>query len=179
MTRNGRGGRFVVGVAVLRKHPGTRRRLKLAGPIAELEVSHSRVQTGSAVDVDVVIESALGGVVVTGTVSAGWEGECGRCLEPATGQLVARVRELYTDEAEPELGYAMTGDWLDLEPLAHDACILELPLAPLCGPDCLGLCPECGVNRNRETCTCTEKTDLRWAGLAGLGALEATPEWRK
>jgi len=72
----------------------------------------------------------------------------------------------------------MTDDWLDLEPLAHDACILELPLAPLCGPDCLGLCPECGANRNHETCTCTEKTDPRWAGLAGLGAFEAIPEWR-
>ena len=50
--------------------------------------------------------------------------------------------------------YPLPGDELDLEPLAHDACILELPLAPLCGEDCLGLCPECGVNRNLEPCSC-------------------------
>jgi uncharacterized protein len=179
VTRTGHGGPFVVGVAVLRKHPGTRRRLKVNGPIADLEVSNSRVKPGSEVDLDVVLESVLGAVVVTGTVSACWEGECRRCLEPATGDVVARVREVYTDRADPELEYSMTDDWLDLEPLAHDACILELPLAPLCGPDCLGLCPECGANRNHETCTCTETTDPRWAGLAGLGDLEVIPEWRK
>jgi len=179
VTRSGRGRPFVVGVAALRKHPGTWRQMQVVGPIAELEVSNSRVQPGADVEVDVVLESTLGGVVVTGTVSALWEGECRRCLEPATGRLVARVREVYSDDPDPELGYAMTADWLDLEPLAHDACILELPLAPLCGPDCLGLCPECGANRNYETCTCTEKTDPRWAALAGLGAPEAEPEWRE
>ena len=179
MTRNDRGGPFTVGVALLRKHPGTRTRVKVSGPIAGLEVSDSRVPPGSEVDVDVMLESFLGGLVVTGTVSAGWEGKCRRCLEGAAGQLKSEVRELYGDDADPELGYSVTTDWLDLEPLAHDACILELPLAPLCGPDCLGLCPECGVNRNHETCTCSEKTDPRWAALSGLGAPQAIPEWRE
>ncbi len=179
MKRNGRGGPFVVAVAALRKHPGTRRRFEVAGPIAELEITNSRVREGSDVDVDVVLESILGGVVATGTVSADWEGECRRCLEPARGRLVAGVREVYSDDPDPELDYAMTADWLDLEPLAHDACILELPLAPLCGPDCLGLCPDCGVNRNYETCICTEKLDPRWAALSGLGAPEAESDWRE
>jgi uncharacterized protein len=179
VTRNARGGPFVVGVAALRKHPGTRRRFDFVGPIAELEVTNSRVREGSDVEVDVVLESILGGVVATGTVVADWQGECRRCLEPASGRLVARVQELFSDEPDPELGYAMTADWLDLEPLAHDACILELPLAPLCGPGCLGLCPGCGVNRNNETCTCTEKLDPRWAVLSGLGAPEAESDWRE
>jgi uncharacterized protein len=179
VTKNGRGGRFVVGVALLRKHPGTRRELKLSGPIAELEVTNSRVPEGSPVEVDVALESVFGGVVVSGTVSACWEGECGRCLGPATGRICVDVREVYSEQADPELEYPLTADWLDLEPLAHDACILELPLAPLCRPDCLGLCPGCGVNRNNETCTCTERTDPRWAALDSPGALEAIPEWRK
>ena len=179
MSRNDHRGPFAVGVAVLRKHPGTRRRVKAVGPIAKLEVSNSRIAEGSDVEVDVVLESVPGGVVVNGTVSARWEGECRRCLEPATGRLLARVRELCSDDADPELGYPMTADWLDLELLAHDACILELPLAPLCRPDCLGLCPECGANRNHETCTCTETTDPRWAALSGLGAPQAVPEWRE
>ncbi len=115
MTRAGRGGPFVVPVAVLRKHPGSRRRLQVSGPIADLDVSSSRVKAGSPVDLDVVLESVLGGVVVTGTVSASWEGECRRCLETAVGRLDARVREVYTDQADPEIEYAMTDDWLDLE----------------------------------------------------------------
>ncbi len=179
MSRIERHGPFSVGVAVLRKHPGTQRRVKLVAPIAELEVSNCRVPQACEVEVDVVLESVLGGVVVTGTVSTDWEGECRRCLEPAKGRLHARVRELYSEDADPELGYSMTPDWLDLEPLAHDACILELPLAPLCRPDCLGLCPSCGMNRNRETCTCTGKADPRWAALSGLGAPQVAPEWRE
>jgi uncharacterized protein len=179
VTRAERRGPLVVGVAVLRKHPGSRRRVKVSSPIAELEVTDSKVPAGAEVEVDVVLESVLGGVVVSGTVSADWEGECRRCLEMATGRLSAKVRELYEDDADPELGYSMTTDWLDLEPLAHDACILELPLAPLCGPDCLGLCPECGANRNHESCTCTKKTDPVWAALSGLGAPQAIPEWRE
>ena len=179
MSRSDRRGPFVVGVAVLRKHPGTQKHVKVTGPIGELEVSDSRVPEGCDVEVDVLLESVPGGMVVSGTVSASWEGECRRCLETATGRLFARVRELFGDDADPELGYAMTPDWLDLEPLAHDACILELPLAPLCGPDCLGLCPECGANRNHETCTCTGEADPRWAALSGLGAPQAIPEWRE
>jgi uncharacterized protein len=166
-------------VAVLRKHPGTQKPVKVTGPIAELEVSDSRVPPKSEVEVDVLLESVLGGMVVSGTVSADWEGECRRCLDRATGRLSAQVRELYSDDADLELDYPMTADWLDLEPLAHDACILELPLAPLCGPDCLGLCPECGANRNHETCTCSDKIDPRWAALSGLGAPQAIPEWRE
>jgi uncharacterized protein len=179
VTRSDRRGPLVVGVAVLRKHPGTQKRVKITGSIPELEVSDSRVPPDSNVEVDVLLESVLGGMVVSGTVSGHWEGECRRCLETATGTLSAQVRELYSDDADPELGYPMTADWLDLEPLAHDACILELPLALLCGPDCLGLCPECGANRNHETCTCSDKTDPRWAALSGLGAPQAIPEWRE
>ena len=179
MTRNDRGGPFTVGVALLRKHPGTRRELRVAAPIAELQVSSSRVRETSDVAFDVVLESVSQGIVVSGSLTAAWEGECVRCLGPAAGRLVATVREFCSEGADPELGYAMTADWLDLEPIAHDACILELPLAPLCRPDCLGLCPSCGVNRNHETCTCTEEADPRWAALSGLGAPRAAPEWRE
>ena len=31
---------------------------------------------------------------------------------------------------------------------------LALPMKPLCREDCRGLCPVCGINRNRETCSC-------------------------
>ena len=39
------------------------------------------------------------------------------------------------------------------------------PSVPLCRPDCLGLCPTCGADRNEEPCTCAEPGDPRWAAL--------------
>jgi len=45
---------------------------------------------------------------------------------------------------------------------------LAIPGRLLCRPDCRGLCPQCGADRNTEPCRCEERTiDPRWAALAG------------
>ncbi|MDA8292425.1 MAG: DUF177 domain-containing protein [Actinomycetota bacterium] len=133
-----------------------------------LEVSGSRVPEGSPVRASVLLESVHGGILVSGTVSAGWTGACRRCLEDASGALSVPVRELCVEGGDVETTYALVGDELDLEPIAHDACILELPLAPLCREGCLGLCPECGADRNRERCSCGPAPDPRWGPLVAL-----------
>jgi uncharacterized protein len=39
----------------------------------------------------------------------------------------------------------------------------------LCGDNCRGICPRCGINRNRTECSCEEKfVDPRWDALRGL-----------
>ena len=156
---------FVVHVAKLRQVPGTRWHERRQGVIEGLDCSGSAVPEGALLVADVTLESALGGVAVGGTVEAPWEGACRRCLEPASGVLDVAVRELYTQGGDGEETYPLAEDELDLEPLVHDAVLLELPQAPLCRPDCLGLCPQCGANRNVEPCACVEPRDPRWAAL--------------
>jgi uncharacterized protein len=41
---------------------------------------------------------------------------------------------------------------IDLEPLAREYLILEVPINPTCKPDCKGLCPVCGENLNEQDC---------------------------
>ena len=158
---------FVVEVAALRRQPGSRRHVVAAAPLFGLEVSGSRIDPDADVVFDAVLESVSGGILVSGTVRAPWHGACRRCLEEAKGELVAEICELCL-ELEDEDSYRVTGDLLDLAPLARDACILELPLAPLCTADCRGLCPSCGANRNLEPCGCGVSSDPRWASLAAL-----------
>jgi uncharacterized protein len=134
----------------------------------ELRITDAWVPGDAEVSFEGWVESTIGGMTLAGTVVATFEGVCRRCLETAVGTVTAEVRELCRDDADPDDGYRAGPETLDLEPIVHDACILELPLAPLCSPQCRGLCPDCGVNRNRETCSCGQPTDLRWAGLAGL-----------
>jgi uncharacterized protein len=160
---------FVVPVASLLREPGARRHVELTGSIEDLSVSGSRVPGGAPVAVDVLLESVHGGILVTGTVTAEWEGECRRCLEIARGVLSLEVRELCVEGGDVETTYSLTADELDLEPIAHDACILGLPLAPLCKEGCLGLCPECGADRNLEPCSCGPAPDDRWGPLVLLG----------
>ena len=70
--------------------------------------------------------------------------------------------------AADEDTYLLAGDELDLEPLARDAVLLDLPLAPLCSEECLGLCPQCGTNWNDGPCDCPGVVDPRWSALDAL-----------
>jgi uncharacterized protein len=39
----------------------------------------------------------------------------------------------------------------------------------VCRPDCAGLCPVCGIDRNVEQCGCdTSRSDDRWSALDDL-----------
>ena len=83
---------------------------------------------------------------------------CCRCLEPVEAPLCAEIDALYAktpDPDDPDL-YRFEGNAVELEDAVRDALLLELPLQFFCKPDCKGLCPVCGANLNRETCTCQE-----------------------
>jgi uncharacterized protein len=69
---------------------------------------------------------------------------------------------------ETEIGYYQK-DSLSLEDVLREQVLLSLPVRTLCKPDCKGLCPRCGENRNSQPCSCDEgPSDPRWQALAGL-----------
>ncbi len=95
------------------------------------------------------------GLLLTGNFTAFVAAECGRCLETFPQVLNIELTELYhfrnrivkdSDLLVPE------GGFIDLAPLLVEYFILEIPINPICTPDCLGLCPECGANLNLEPC---------------------------
>lgn len=162
---------FIVPAAKLRRVAGTVRRELRQAPIEDLATMGSAVPEGAEVSVEVTLSSYPGGVMASGTVAAPWAGECRRCGGPVGGEVRTEVRERYVVESETEgddEAYPLADGELDLEPLARDAVLLELPLAPLCAPDCRGLCPLCGINRNDEVCTCEQPVDPRWSALDAL-----------
>ena len=79
---------------------------------------------------------------------------------PACGSCTGPGRATTTRSPSP-------GDQLDLEPMVREAVLLELPLAPLCRPDCAGLCPECGANRNEVDVRPHDRGRRRALGGAG------------
>jgi uncharacterized protein len=60
------------------------------------------------------------------------------------------------------------GEKVDLEPLVREQFVLAVPYAPLCKEACAGLCPQCGIDKNREACACEAPPDPRFAALRGL-----------
>ncbi|MBW3667688.1 MAG: DUF177 domain-containing protein [Actinobacteria bacterium] len=161
---------FLVSVTALRRSPAaTVQHERRCGPLDGLAVTSTRVPSGAEVCVDVDLEAVHGGVMAHGTVSAPWEGECRRCLGTALGTLETEVRELFEPNSADDDTYRLRGEQLDLEPLARDAVLLELPQAPLCAEACQGLCPTCGANLNEGECSCeAQPTDPRWAALDAL-----------
>ena len=156
---------FRVDVRRLRRAVGTRSERHVTEAVEGLAVTGSAVPDVEPVEADVVLEAVFGGVSVTGTVRAPWSGSCRRCLGPASGTLAVAVRELFTPGGDGDETYPLDDDVVDLEPLVRDAVLLELPTAPLCRPDCRGLCPACGADRNVAPCSCEPPRDERWAAL--------------
>jgi uncharacterized protein len=120
---------------------------------------------------------------LAGTVTTALELPCSRCLEPFSWPVAAQFdlryqpHTLNTGEGEQEieeddLSTAFYhNDEIDLGHLMREQFYLSLPMKPLCRDDCRGLCPVCGVNLNRETCTCERGwEDPRFAVLKKLKA---------
>jgi uncharacterized protein len=66
---------------------------------------------------------------------------------------IAVEEEIEIREDELEVGfYPESG--IALEDVVMEQVILAFPMKVVCQPNCLGLCPTCGVNRNLEKCQC-------------------------
>ncbi|NKY35263.1 DUF177 domain-containing protein [Nocardia speluncae] len=166
---------FVLDIRSLGRAPGSMRKLRRTVTTSEqLGLDLIAVPAGSEVELDLRLQSVSEGVLVTGTVTAPVAGECSRCLEQFTDSVDVSLTELfaYPDSATDKTAsddeiYRMDDDLIDLEPLVVDQLGIELPLQPLCTPDCAGLCPECGVRMAiAGSDHGHEILDPRWAGLA-------------
>ena len=81
--------------------------------------------------------------------------DCARCLTTIPQPLDIDFTELFAfaQRFATESGLILPDDGnIDLEPLVREYMLLEVPLNPLCKPDCNGLCPVCGGNLNEEVC---------------------------
>jgi uncharacterized protein len=132
------------------------------------------VPPGSGVGLVLRFEAVVEGVLVSGTASVRVAGECARCLDPVEWDQTVPFTELFLHEPGPEEEElpVLDGDFLDLEPVVRDAVVLALPLAPLCRPDCPGLCVECGARLADDPSHGHDRIDPRWAALTGLETTE-------
>ena len=103
---------------------------------------------------------------LTGRVQTVLELPCSRCLDPflwpidASFDLVYHPQSVNAGEGELEVeeedlsSAFYEDDQIDLGQLMREQFYLALPMKPLCGEECRGLCPMCGTNLNRGSCEC-------------------------
>ena len=123
-----------------------------------------------------------GGVLVRGRIAGVFTVPCSRCAEDAVAPFDERFEHFVAlpsaeegEEAEQEYGeeahlriLAGGVPELNLAGLCGEEFVLALPAKALCAPDCKGLCPVCGTNRNEASCGCAAEADPRLAALRGL-----------
>ncbi len=157
------------------------------------------------VALELTLEAVSEGVLVRGTVRATPRASCARCLTPVHLEQVSEVTELHRavspagarrssrrderrdeqfelledeDDVAADLDYELVdGDTaLELDRMVRDAVVVGQPVRVLCRPDCAGLCPTCGADRNTEPCDHGEErpVDPRWEALRGLRLPEAS-----
>jgi uncharacterized protein len=118
---------------------------------------------------------------LVGNTVATLEAPCSRCLEAMTVPVDTSFDLRYqphtatTGDAEREIEEDdlttafYENDEIDLEQLMREQFYLALPMKPLCGEGCKGLCAICGTNLNRGACDCKrEWEDPRLAALKEL-----------
>ncbi len=99
---------------------------------------------------------------------------CSRCLKDMIVHENISVSGLLANDEimqENEDVILMQDDMLDMEHILDMALIDYAPFKLLCKSDCKGLCKDCGVDLNTETCKCNivdENIDPRMEVLKGL-----------
>ncbi len=96
------------------------------------------------------------GIFIRGGVDTALALECSRCLKPITLPISLAISEEalpaidiatgkpLDPDVEPEIVRLNDHHELDIEPIIREAIQLAEPIAPLCRPDCPGLCSICG-----------------------------------
>jgi len=100
-----------------------------------------------------------------------WTFLCGRCLGETEyvieGEIMRSIVKERND-AEDDVVYVESAV-IDLYDVIYNDIVLNLPTQVICDDDCKGLCPDCGINLNKDSCNCDdENIDPRLAKLKNL-----------
>ena len=154
---------FKFSVSALEKAPVTRRG-EADAAFLDLDAADTFAPAGD-VSYDLTAQLVSGGVLVSGSCSCLMHTVCGKCLKEFDFLLEAPDLHIFFELEENQ-------EELDTADDIRAELLLELPMNPLCDPECQGLCPVCGVDRNRQHCTCNTAAAAEkvspWSALDGL-----------
>ncbi|MBI4460319.1 MAG: DUF177 domain-containing protein, partial [Acidobacteria bacterium] len=124
------------------------------------------IRQTEALPVQGLAELVASNIHLQGSLRTVVEIPCARCLEPIRRNVeinfdlfyspvasIARAEEVEVKTTDLEVGFYQ-GEGLRLEDAMREQVLLSIPMKNVCRPDCAGLCPQCGQNRNFVQCGC-------------------------
>jgi len=161
---------------LLRSTPGTVRTYPVAGE--RLDISED-LHLAAPIDGEVRLQRTGRSILAEADLTTALDEHCSRCLTPIVTPIEVSLQEealpsidlitgLPVDVSdEPDAFRLDEHHELDLSEPVREAISLAEPIAPLCQPDCRGLCVVCGANLNNEPehRHADDDIDPRFAGL--------------
>lgn len=169
--------RLTLNVAgLLQEASGALRRLEIDGFFPDWDEISLVAPISGAVE----LARAGKGIVVRSDLRTTIKLSCCRCLDTFDHKVLVQFEEIYYPVFDLATGQALrlefdnidseflieNVDQLDLSEAVRQHIEISKPLMPRCQPECLGICPECGADRNSDLCACVEETfDVRLAPI--------------
>jgi uncharacterized protein len=134
---------------------GMNQRISTDVGIKELDLGNNIYQVVNPIHIDLDITN-LGDkkMNLQGTVTGTLNIPCDRCMEEVDHKIETNFSKDIKFQDNEDVTWYIDGYNLDLEKLALDELIIDLPMKVLCSDTCKGICNQCGVNLNKGTCDC-------------------------
>lgn len=119
------------------------------------------------INYDITITNTGDAFLLTGSASGKAITSCSRCLEDVEIDINANIDAYYLIEVKEDEEDIDISEF-DILPDDHiillgdiikASILVDAPLKPLCDENCKGLCPKCGVNLNKQSCSCKDEID--------------------
>jgi uncharacterized protein len=164
---------------LLRSAPGTSERHEVAVPTLSMAED---VELVDPIRGEIRLTNSGRSILVRGRLRTALAEQCSRCLRPAKAAVVVELEEEALPSVDLTSGMPLDRDdepdalrltdhhELELEAGVRDAISLAEPIAPLCRPDCPGLCETCGADLTDDPGHSHPDDDIdpRLAVLAGI-----------
>ncbi len=153
-------GRLAIDVSAIIGEPGASLPFDADVPLERVAVGDTVLTFLEPPRAALTISNTGVGLVAVGAVTGRATLECSRCLEPFTHVIEGSVESGYLPtgtempEEPDEEWETFEGETVDLLPAIEAALVVEVPFAPVHDEECLGICPTCGCDLNREQCEC-------------------------
>ena len=142
-------------------------RASIPGILEGMNISPLTSLTLTSAELTLSVEK--GDVFAQGSFEAAGEAVCDRCSDHVSTEFGKSFQTMLTPlgdelnssgpvklQAEDlDVGY-YDGKGVEVNDIFWEQVALELPVKIVCSEECKGICPTCGVNRNRESCSCEE-----------------------
>lgn len=167
---------------LLAEGPGSRRAFRIAAVVIPLD---EPLELAEPIEGILRVSRTNRGVLVDARLQASLREVCSRCLAETEVPLELEISEevlpsvdlstgLPLDTtSEPDVERLTSGHELDFGRLVRAAIALAEPIAPLCRPDCPGLCPICGALAVAGHVHPDEVVDPRFAPLLEWHSVDA------